>query len=94
MRSALHEGMVAYTSDGERLGRIVQLHPGHFVLEKGVFFPLEFSCRYEDVRSIQGDELWLDFTRSHVTQVVEADTPPVDHEPPDMSADQPGEPHA
>jgi len=52
MRGALREGMTAYTSDGERLGRIVQLWPGGFVLERGVLFPVEVSCRNEDVRSV------------------------------------------
>ncbi len=66
MRGALREGMTAYTADGARLGHVAQLHPGHFVIESEALFPRELPCRYEDVRSVQGDELWLDVTRAHV----------------------------
>jgi hypothetical protein len=70
MRGALREGMTAYTSDGARLGRVLQLHPGHFVIERGTLFPCELPCRYEEVRSVQGDELWLDSTRAQLSSGV------------------------
>ena len=55
----LHEGLRVKTSDGDDVGKIVQLNDNFFVLEKGIFFPKEFTARYEDIRDVEDDTLYL-----------------------------------
>src|SRR4051812_32178663 len=59
MYPKLHEGLRVKTNDGEDVGKIVQLNDNYFVLEKGIFFPREFTARYDDIRDLQKDVLYL-----------------------------------
>ncbi|KMQ52248.1 hypothetical protein CHISP_0929 [Chitinispirillum alkaliphilum] len=53
----LSEGMKAYSQDGENLGKVVALEEDHLLIEKGFFFPKDFSFRYDDIQSIGDNEL-------------------------------------
>ncbi len=55
----LHEGLRVKTNDGDDVGKIVQLYDNYFVLEKGIFFPREFTARYDDIRDIQDNVVYL-----------------------------------
>lgn len=52
-------GMVVLSRDGERLGRVSSMHDDYFVIEKGFFFPREFSVRYEDVLQVGDDDVTI-----------------------------------
>jgi uncharacterized protein (TIGR02271 family) len=58
-RSQLREGMTVYSSDAQRLGKVVQCSPATFVIEKGFFFKKDYLARYEDISRISQDEAWL-----------------------------------
>jgi uncharacterized protein (TIGR02271 family) len=55
----LHEGIRVKTSDGDDVGKIVELYDSYFILEKGVFFPKEFTARYDDIRELQDGVVYL-----------------------------------
>jgi uncharacterized protein (TIGR02271 family) len=51
--------MVVYSSDGEKLGKVLACEPSSFIIEKGFFFPKDYIARYEDVGEVTGDEIRL-----------------------------------
>ncbi|MBC7691756.1 MAG: DUF2382 domain-containing protein [Methylotenera sp.] len=57
--SNVHEGMTVITQDGEKLGKIVALDSDSFTVEKGFFFPKDFTARYDDISSADDDQLIL-----------------------------------
>lgn len=52
--------MVAYTRDGEKLGRVTALNEDSIDIEKGFFFPRDFFVRYDNVVDIHDNELIID----------------------------------
>ena len=58
-RSQVREGMIVYSSDGEKLGKVQSCDAAMFIIEKGFFFPKDYVARYDDVRSIDDDEIRL-----------------------------------
>lgn len=48
----LHDGMRVYSRDGEKLGSIMSLDEDSFTVEKGFFFPKDFTARYSDVAAV------------------------------------------
>lgn len=59
--------MVAYTSDGEKLGRVTALNEDSINIEKGFFFPRDFFVRYDNVIDIHGNELIIDRQRKELS---------------------------
>jgi uncharacterized protein (TIGR02271 family) len=55
----IREGMVVYSSDDERLGKVVSCLDDSFIIEKGIFFPREYTASYSSVRDVRGDEIVL-----------------------------------
>jgi uncharacterized protein (TIGR02271 family) len=51
----IHEGMTVWSSDGERLGKIVACDDRSFEIEKGFFFPKEYIATYDEVSELRGD---------------------------------------
>lgn len=62
----LKPGMDAYTVDGEKLGSIVELNDDSLIIEKGFFFPRDFTFRYDDIGEITDSKLILNQKRSDV----------------------------
>lgn len=55
----LAEGMTVYSRDGERLGKLVTLADDHIVVEKGIFFPKDFTLRYDDIQDLREGSVYL-----------------------------------
>jgi uncharacterized protein (TIGR02271 family) len=64
----IHEGMTAYTRDGEKLGRVVDLADDNLVVEKGFFFPKDFTFHYDDIADVRADSLIIDKERPDLEQ--------------------------
>ena len=62
-RSLLREGMTVFSSDGEKLGKVVRCDETSFIVEKGFFFPKDYVARYEDVADVTGEDVRLVFTK-------------------------------
>lgn len=54
---SLKRDMVAYTRDGEKLGRIINLTEDNVHIEKGFFFPRDFVVSYDDIVEVSGDRM-------------------------------------
>lgn len=52
----LSMGMAVYTGDGEKLGSVVALDDESFTVEKGIFFPKDFTARYSDIIDVDSTE--------------------------------------
>jgi uncharacterized protein (TIGR02271 family) len=58
-KRGVREGMVVYSADGEKLGKVFQCEAESFIIEKGFFFPKDYIARYDDVSTVNGDEIRL-----------------------------------
>ena len=58
-RSEIAEGMIVRSADGEKLGKVVLCEERTFQLEKGFFFPREFTVKYEEITDIRGGDVTL-----------------------------------
>jgi hypothetical protein len=58
-RNQVREGMLVRSSDGKKLGRVLACGEGTFIVEKGFFFATDYIARYDDVKSISGEEIQL-----------------------------------
>lgn len=55
----LREGLNAYNKEGDKLGRIVELKDDYLTVEKGVFFPKDFTFRYDDIVEVHDGSITL-----------------------------------
>jgi hypothetical protein len=51
--------MTVCSSDGEKLGKVIQCQGSTFIIEKGLLFPMDYALRVEDVSDVMGDEIRL-----------------------------------
>jgi uncharacterized protein (TIGR02271 family) len=58
-RSDVNEGMTVRSSDGEKLGKVFAVQDGEFLIEKGLFFPKDYICRYSEISDIRNGEIIL-----------------------------------
>lgn len=58
-RTHVREGMVVRSQDGQKLGKVYATSDDQFQIEKGLFFPKDYLCRYADIADIRGDEIIL-----------------------------------
>jgi uncharacterized protein (TIGR02271 family) len=63
-KRGVSEGMTVHSSDGEKLGKVVQCADDFFLVEKGFFFPKDYVARYEYVERVDGDDIHLNLAAS------------------------------
>ncbi|HYI02798.1 YsnF/AvaK domain-containing protein [Hyalangium sp.] len=51
--------MTVRSIDGEKLGKIFAVQEGEFLIEKGLFFPKDYVCRYSEISDIRDGEIIL-----------------------------------
>jgi uncharacterized protein (TIGR02271 family) len=56
--------MVAVSTKGERLGKIIHTDVASFIVEKGMFFPKDYKLRYEYVTDLQNGEVIYELEES------------------------------
>jgi uncharacterized protein (TIGR02271 family) len=64
--SELTNGMKVMSSDGERLGKIIRIDAGSFLVEKGFFFPKDYAIPMSLVRDIRDGECWLTISKEEL----------------------------
>lgn len=67
-RSSIREGMTVFSSDGEKLGKVLTYDATTFTIEKGFFFPKDYLARYDDIEAVTGDEIRLAMTKDTFIQ--------------------------
>jgi uncharacterized protein (TIGR02271 family) len=66
-RRGVQEGMIVYSADGEKLGKVLQCEADTFIIEKGFFFPKDYIARYQDIGEVRGDEIHLTSAQASYT---------------------------
>jgi uncharacterized protein (TIGR02271 family) len=64
----IHPHMDAYSLDGEKLGEVERLDEDSITIEKGWFFPRDFTIRYDDVVDIREDHLIVNRGRTDLDE--------------------------
>ena len=49
--------MIAYSEDGEKLGKVTTLFEESLNIEKGIFFPKDYTIRYDDVVEVHDNDM-------------------------------------
>lgn len=78
-RSNIQPGMTVRDRDGHKLGHVILVDDEAFFVEKGLFFPRDYLCRFADVAEVRGDDVVLahgrdDLLRHDVTTTASAGT--------------------
>lgn len=58
-RGDLKEGMTVRSIDGHKLGKVYAVGETEFHIEKGLFFPKDYSVRYAEISDIRNGEIIL-----------------------------------
>ncbi|KFE60734.1 DUF2382 domain-containing protein [Hyalangium minutum] len=58
-RIDVKEGMLVRSIDGEKLGKVFAVQDDEFLIEKGLFFPKDYVCRYAEISDIRDGEIIL-----------------------------------
>jgi hypothetical protein len=58
-RNDIREGMTVRSVDGEKLGKVFAVNEDEFLIEKGLFFPKDYVCRYSEIRRLENGEIIL-----------------------------------
>lgn len=64
----IHTNMDVYSLDGEKLGEVERLDEDSITIEKGWFFPKDFTIRYDDVVDIREDHLIVNRGRTDLDE--------------------------
>jgi uncharacterized protein (TIGR02271 family) len=62
----LEEGMVVYNRERDKLGTLAHADVDSMTIEKGFFFPKDFTVRYEDVEDVIGDQIIINTHRDEL----------------------------
>lgn len=52
-------GMTVRSSDGDKLGKIIEVRGDQIIIEKGIFFPKDYTAPLTDVQSVTDDGVYL-----------------------------------
>lgn len=63
-RELIREGMTVYSSDGEKLGKVVALGTTEFQVEKGFFFPKDTVLTYTEIQDVRGSDVIVSHGKS------------------------------
>jgi uncharacterized protein (TIGR02271 family) len=66
MAYEVKQGMKVKSSDGASLGKIIQIAPDHFLVEKGFFFPKDYAVPFSMLRECRDGEAWLTMSRDEL----------------------------
>ncbi|MBM7113273.1 hypothetical protein [Archangium primigenium] len=58
-RDEIKEGMIVRSVDGHKLGKVYAIGEAEFYIEKGLFFPKDYSVRYSEISNIRDGEIVL-----------------------------------
>lgn len=67
--------MTAYSENGEKLGKITTLFEDSFNIEKGLFFPRDYSVRYDDVTEVHDNEMIVNLHAGELGEKATSRTP-------------------
>lgn len=60
----VREGMVVWSFDDEKLGKVLQCDEQSFLVEKGFFFPKDYALTYDEISEIRDDGIHVRLSKS------------------------------
>jgi len=60
---AFRNGMTVYGSDGDKVGKVIDVDPTYIVVEKGFFFPSDYYIPINAIADVTGDDIYLAVTK-------------------------------
>ncbi len=73
-RNQVHEGMVVFSSDGRRLGRVRLADEGGFIVHKRFPFSTDYLAHYDDVTEVWHEKLRLSRSRRELAHAKQEPT--------------------
>lgn len=67
--SDIKEGMTVRSADGHKLGKVYAVGETEFHIEKGLFFPKDYACRFSEISDIRNGEIILAHGRDSLRSV-------------------------
>jgi hypothetical protein len=64
------------TADGEKIGEVIQEHPGFIVVERGIYFPDDYYVPNKAVAHFDGQKVYLNLTKNEVSHQGWDEAPP------------------
>ena len=77
-RENIKEGMIVRSLDGHKLGKVYAVGSSEFHIEKGLFFPKDYSVLYSEVSAIRDGEIILAHGRDSLRKFSLDDVPNAD----------------
>lgn len=65
-RSGIADGMPVYSSDNEKVGKVIRCLDSGFEIEKGFFFPKDYMCSYSDILRVDDGRIFLSLTKAQL----------------------------
>jgi hypothetical protein len=78
VRSLIHEGMKVRAMDGDVLGLIYEVGDHALAVERGAFFPHEWTCGFNEVERVDEGGVWLRHGRGSLVRISDAFCGPTD----------------
>lgn len=66
-------GMKVRDSNGENVGKVIAVGADTFLIEKGLFFPKDYTVRMSEVREVRDGEIWLGQPRDALARTTSED---------------------
>jgi uncharacterized protein (TIGR02271 family) len=76
---AIPEGADVYGAEGDKIGKIVAVHPTYVVVEKGFFFPTDYQIPRAAIATVDGDDVYLAVTKDQALNQQWGDGVPADY---------------
>lgn len=67
-KTELNEGMTVRSADGDKLGKIVAINDRGIQIEKGIFFPKEYTASFDQIDQISNGDLYLKWGTNLIEQ--------------------------
>src|SRR4029453_14635818 len=71
-RSLIREGMTVLGMDGDALGRVFEIGDHALALERGAFFPHEWTASFTEIDRVDEQGVWLRHGRASLERVSDA----------------------
>jgi hypothetical protein len=78
LRSLIHQGMKVHAMDGDVLGLVYEVGDHALAVERGAFFPHEWTCSFNEVDRVDEGGVWLRHGRGSLVRISDAFCGPTD----------------
>lgn len=70
------EGVEVFGAEGDKVGKIVAVHPSYVVVEKGFFFPTDYYIPHTAIANFDGENAYLAVTKDQALNQEWGEVPP------------------